>query len=1400
MDFLKSIFTALATPLLLCLGTPLSAQNVAQGKIVTTSAPTWSTLPASNIVDGNVTTISHPLSATPSGFYYQIDLARDYDLTQISVVNRGDNCCPERLTNYRVSLYADNAGAPGTLNWETIVRPDGTNSGVGGTDVVISTSSTNVNHVMKGRFLRISNVANGAYNPQIAEVIALPLDLSGNLALGKPATSSGATWAGQAASTLTDGNPLSPSFSHPAAGQGLGFYYQVDLGSVKQIGRLVIRNRDTCCPERLSNYRVSLLDFSGSGPGAVLWQADIRADGTNSGMGGADEILATASTNAAHVFRGRYIRVENISGMAYNPQVAEIQAFPPPPPTVRSFTTTAGNLGLPGGPTQATLAWTVTNADSVTISGLGPQPVTGSVNVSPTAALTTYTLTATKVGIGTSTAELKIAYQAAAVPPRINEFQAADGILEDDEGDRVDWIEIYNPNPFTLNLERHGLTDQAAIPAQWTFPLTNVPPGGYFLVYASGKNCVDPLGQLHTNFSLRASGDYLALHSPEGNLLQSFAPSFPRQYDRSSYGLDSSGQAKFFRPSSPGQVNGQGYSTAVADTVFSIHRGHYTTPQTIAITSATPGAQIRYTTDGVAPTPTTGTVYTQPITISTSTVIRAIAHMADGMPTNVDTHTYLFLAGVPNQATMAASTGPVVNGLASLPSISVVTPSSIAQENPVLCSFEYLPTATEATTHGMSAVQEYAGIELFGGEFTDFQKKNFRLSFKSEFGATTVRVPGLFARHAADWKPVEKFGQLELRGGSHDMVSRGFSMANAFTDALMLEGGAFSVHSRFVHLYLNGIYWGVYHLRERWNAEHHAAYFGGPKAAHESINGNYNVGGWADPGDVYDGDGSAWLRLKNLRGNPAAVQPYLDIPQFIDYMGMWMFGHSEDEYRTTGPSGVGSGFKFFLNDSDGYLSTTPWDGNANNTVRGAPAGRAAGDGPGGLLSALWASGNADFRMLLADRLHRQLFTKGVLSPEANAARLNKMCDEVDLAMHAEAARWAASGTTRTYASWLAAKQHVLTNFFPTRNAVHVGHLQATGYYPTITAPAFQGGPVAVNTVVNFSVAGSTVYHTTDGSDPRLPGGAVNPSALTTATHTVVENVWLRARAWNGTAWSALNEAYYEVAPLAPGDVLISEIHYNAQGDDDTEFLELWNPTPRSINLRGAKFLAGIDFAFPTGRDTLLAPGKRLVISPSVYAFQQRYGVQLAVPSTYFDRLGNDGDTIILANASNQPLHSLQYQDTAPWPTSADGDGWSLTLANAAQPSLATSWRTSVSANGTPGTVEAAITTPAQPNADTDGDGQTNLVEWMLGSNATTPGASPMAISTTQDGIWQVTFPRRLNADNVNTHVECSSDLNAWIPLEHRISHVNTGNGFAQETWAIEQNTERIFVRIRFDPK
>ena len=115
--------------------------------------------------------------------------------------------------------------------------------------------------------------------------------------------------------------------------------------------------------------------------------------------------------------------------------------------------------------------------------------------------------------------------------PVISEFLASNraGIVDED-GDTSDWIEIHNPDPVSISLGGWFLTDSPANRMKWRFPEVILPPRGYLLIFASGKDRRDPTLQLHADFSLDAEGEYLALVPPEGGApLTEFAPRFPPQ-------------------------------------------------------------------------------------------------------------------------------------------------------------------------------------------------------------------------------------------------------------------------------------------------------------------------------------------------------------------------------------------------------------------------------------------------------------------------------------------------------------------------------------------------------------------------------------------------------------------------------------------------------------------------------------------------------------------------------------------------------------------------------------------------------------------------------------------------------------------------------------------------------
>lgn len=144
-------------------------------------------------------------------------------------------------------------------------------------------------------------------------------------------------------------------------------------------------------------------------------------------------------------------------------------------------------------------------------------------------------------------------FASAASDPRINEFLASNaGGLEDEDGDTPDWIEIHNPGPDAIPLLGWGLTDRADAPFQWRFPPTNLPPGGFLLVFASGKDRRVPGRPLHTSFRLSDGGEYLGLFRPGvSNAVSGFAPAFRPQYPGYSFGVSAAETTGILAPDAP---------------------------------------------------------------------------------------------------------------------------------------------------------------------------------------------------------------------------------------------------------------------------------------------------------------------------------------------------------------------------------------------------------------------------------------------------------------------------------------------------------------------------------------------------------------------------------------------------------------------------------------------------------------------------------------------------------------------------------------------------------------------------------------------------------------------------------------------------------------------------------
>ncbi|MFN0067557.1 MAG: lamin tail domain-containing protein, partial [Limisphaerales bacterium] len=321
------------------------------------------------------------------------------------------------------------------------------------------------------------------------------------------------------------------------------------------------------------------------------------------------------------------------------------------------------------------------------------------------------------------------------------------------------------------------------------------------------------------------------------------------------------------------------------------------------------------------------------------------------------------------------------------------------------------------------------------------------------------------------------------------------------------------------------------------------------------------------------------------------------------------------------------------------------------------------------------------------------FNGGALTTARARALYLARRDQIDSAVVAESARWGDAKRATPFerdTHWAAAVNDNLA-FINGRAAVLLGQLRSDGVYPGVAAPSFNqhGGAINAGFGLLMAAPAGTVYYTLDGSDPRLPGGALNPAALPySGLRQLGESTVVKARVRSGGEWSALNEAQFTVIQTFT-NLLITELNYHPADSPDLdgdqfEFVELKNAGGRELDLGGVSLTNGVTFIFPLG--ARLGAGRFAVLVTNAAAFSSRYpGVGVA--GAYTGSLANSGERISLAHAVGTPIFSAAYGTEPPWPQAADGGGFSLVAVNPNAnllPDLAASWRASSAPGGSPG--------------------------------------------------------------------------------------------------------------------
>ena len=959
-------------------------------------------------------------------------------------------------------------------------------------------------------------------------------------------------------------------------------------------------------------------------------------------------------------------------------------------------------------------------------------------------------------------------------PLRINEILAVNiGDVEtrvraepDDRfrGDDLqpDWIEIQNLSSATIDIGGFHLTDDQDDLMKWQFPDgTSIPANESLVVFASRLNVTDPAldeaGLMHTNFALTIGGEYLALTDADGAVLDDFGSGYPRQYPGISYGYTPDGELGRLTEATRGAPNTSvAYSGVVSDTSFSVDRGFYTEAFDVAISTKSAEAEIRYTLDGSEPTADTGTVYSGPITIDNTTILRAAAFQDGMIPSNVDTQSYIFMASVLQQSSTptVGSTGNVVefperwgaqqsdyeldpevlndpaysdqidDALMALPTLSLTmgheelfgrrglysTPQSTTEES---------ASAELIYPDGRTGFQINAGARMQGGASRNPEhlKHSMSLRFREDYGSPELDFP------LYEDSPVSQFDSIHLRARYNNswihwdqgQRTRGMQMREAWMrDTMLAAGESAAGHGKFVHMYLNGLYWGIYEMHERQDASHYAAYNGGRAQDYAASNANVIVDG-TNPNELRElidiVDSKDWEQ----------IQQRLDVDNHIVYNIVLEYGGNQDlktdgNWRAAGGGTAQAPWQFYIWDAERVLE--------NPRQRGT---QPVSD----LMGFIRDLDDIDeYVVKFGDHIHRLLFNDGALTPEQSTARWNERIAELETAIIAESARWGDARTDRGQRGpltkndhWLPEHNRIVNDYFPVRTENVIDNFRRRNLYPDLNAAEFlvggnrqHGGVLDGQTLTFMNPDGvGTIYYTLDGTDPRLPGGAVSPTATAYANGAVAltQSTRVQMRVLNGEDWSALTDATFLVEQVADAtNIQISEINYhphNSQtafgepdvGDNQFEFVEVMNISNNPVNLAGARFeqavidgeSEGITYTFG---NQVLAPQQRIVIARNVEAVRARYGndIPLASGSDGFDgpegqwtggRLGDGGETLTLVDSNGDLIQQVAYDDGGRWADRADGVGSTLEfLGGDLSPDDGRSWQASVEVGGTPG--------------------------------------------------------------------------------------------------------------------
>ncbi|MEL7531662.1 MAG: lamin tail domain-containing protein, partial [Bacteroidota bacterium] len=813
----------------------------------------------------------------------------------------------------------------------------------------------------------------------------------------------------------------------------------------------------------------------------------------------------------------------------------------------------------------------------------------------------------------------------------INELLANNGNgIIDEFGQDEDWVELHNAGSSPVNIGGLYLTDNFSNPDKWQIAAPElIPAGGFALIWLDD----DPgQGGLHANnIKLSRSGDELALVQIINNdttFLDSV--SFGPQATDVAFGrtLDGAGTWQLLSPSTPNASNNAS-GQLVSTPQFSLTPGMYTGTQSIQISSSTSGVNIYFTVDGQVPT-TSSTLYTGPIAIDTTTTLRARAFRSGWTPSKHISGTWFF--GLTDSL-------PVVSLITDPDSFFGATNGIYIYDNGQIGSrkewerevnYEYF---SFPGTHEL-AFSQILDSRLYGRTAIFYAQKS--LSFDVRAGET-LDYP-LFANTETN-----EFKSWLLRSSSDDWSRTMF--ADAWLQEMMEPYLNIGVqHYQPTVMYINGDYYGINNLREKYNQDYLRFVYGEDPDNIDLI--KKLPGTNSGINEVLEGDEVHYLALKNyIQGNDLSVQAnyeyvktQMDIDDYMNfaiaemYVGNTSWRHNRRFWRPRTPDGR---WRWLINDLDRGFQWSKRNADVMSQFKNDD------DFFGDLMV------NQEF----ADEFIQRMNTW--IAVVFSQTRVNHIVDSVQDRIEPEIldhiARWQPQGGLSSLNNWNNYVQEY-RNFAPYRPAIVTG--QMANHFG-VSSNAF-----TLSFVVDSASGGSVLLHSVDFEVPDNYSASyfqnipIKVKAQPDKGYRFVE--WLETGNTNAeiVVDTAVNTVLTPI--FTSKDPVISEIHYNPSNGSQYEFVELYNPSTYDLDLNGYYFDDGISdtlsFVMPPQSYVVIAQDSTLWTGQGFAVYQWGSG-----------SLDNNGEQLRIRYPDGETAEKLTYDNNFPWPEKADGDGASAAL-------------------------------------------------------------------------------------------------------------------------------------------